>query len=42
MLKKSKNVQTNAMTVAFVAEYQNLNSGNLQKYKKNQLKLSLN
>ena len=35
MLKKSKNVQTNAMTVAFVAEYQNLNSGNLQKYKKN-------
>ena len=30
MLKKSKNVQTNAMTVAFVAEYQNLNSGNLQ------------
>merc|ERR1719367_1592231 len=29
MLKKSKNVHTNAMTVAFVAEYQNLNSGNL-------------
>ena len=29
MLKKSKNVQTKAMTVAFVAEYQNLNSGNL-------------
>lgn len=34
ILKKSKNVHTNAMTVAFVAEYQNLNSGNLQKYKK--------
>jgi len=30
MLKKSKNVHTNAMTVAFVAEYQNLNSGNLK------------
>ena len=29
MLKKSKNVHTNAITVAFVAEYQNLNSGNL-------------
>ena len=27
MLKKSKNVHVNAMTVAFVAEYQNLNSG---------------
>ena len=27
MLKKSKNVHTKAMTVAFVAEYQNLNSG---------------
>jgi hypothetical protein len=26
MLKNSKKVQTNAMTVAFVAEYQNLNS----------------
>ena len=26
MLKKSKKVQTNATTVAFVAEYQNLNS----------------
>jgi type I site-specific restriction-modification system R (restriction) subunit len=26
MLKKSKKVHTNAMTVAFVAEYQNLNS----------------
>ena len=33
ILKKSKNVHTNAMTVAFVAEYQNLNSGNLKKYK---------
>merc|ERR1719412_1160213 len=29
MLKNSKNVQTKAITVAFVAEYQNLNSGNL-------------
>merc|ERR1712018_551500 len=29
MLKKSKNVHTKAMTVAFVAEYQNLNSGSL-------------
>ena len=28
MLKNSKNVQVNAMTVALVAEYQNLNSGN--------------
>ena len=26
MLKKSKKVQTKAMAVAFVAEYQNLNS----------------
>ena len=31
MLKKSKNVQTKAIAVAFVAEYQNLNSGNLNK-----------
>ena len=30
MLKKSKNVQTKAIAVAFVAEYQNLNSGNLK------------
>ena len=30
MLKKSKNVHKKAMTVAFVAEYQNLNSGNLK------------
>jgi hypothetical protein len=29
MLKNSKNVHTKAITVAFVAEYQNLNSGNL-------------
>ena len=29
MLKKSKKVHTKAITVAFVAEYQNLNSGNL-------------
>ena len=36
MLKKSKNVQTKAIAVAFVAEYQNLNSGNL----KTQLKTS--
>ena len=28
MLKKSKKVHTKAMTVALVAEYQNLNSGN--------------
>ena len=34
MLKKSKNVHTKAMTVAFVAEYQNLNSGNLFNAKK--------
>ncbi len=27
MLKKSKKVQKNAIRVAFVAEYQNLNSG---------------
>ena len=27
ILKNSKNVQQNAITVAFVAEYQNLNSG---------------
>ena len=30
MLKNSKKVQKKAMTVAFVAEYQNLNSGNLR------------
>ena len=29
MLKKSKNVQVKAITVALVAEYQNLNSGSL-------------
>ena len=34
MLKKSKNVHTKAMTVAFVAEYQNLNSGSLNSKKK--------
>ena len=28
MLKNSKKVQKKAITVAFVAEYQNLNSGN--------------
>ena len=33
MLKKSKNVHTKAMTVAFVAEYQNLNSGSLNSKK---------
>ena len=33
MLKKSKNVHTKAMTVAFVAEYQNLNSGSLNRKK---------
>ena len=29
ILKKSKKVQKNAIAVALVAEYQNLNSGNL-------------
>ena len=29
MLKKSKNVHRKAIAVAFVAEYQNLNSGSL-------------
>lgn len=29
ILKQSKNVQTNAIIVLFVTEYQNLNSGNL-------------